>query len=197
MPAAVCPSLLTFAATWVALSCTFEADNPCCRNGADRNPDEPLYLISIVLLLFVFPAACVAVEALWLHGATDLMLLVGKWFVFWGVGVRLFMAGVRQTLQPAYTAEQIFNITDRAALGVVREVGFGNLSMGTLGLLSLLQPVWTVPAAIVGGLHYGLAGLGHVVRGGGNFKERTAMVSDLLIFALLAVFVVSRFVGRV
>lgn len=45
-----------------------------------------------------------------------------------------------------------------------------------------------MPAAAAGGLYYGLAGLGHHARGGGNFLERTAMISDYLIFALLAVF---------
>jgi len=49
-----------------------------------------------------------------------------------------------------------------------------------------------VPAAIVGGLYYGLAGLGHLFRPNRNFKERTALVSDLAIFVLLAVFAVSR-----
>jgi len=49
-----------------------------------------------------------------------------------------------------------------------------------------------VPAAIVGGLYYGLAGLGHVARKGRNLNEQTALVSDLLVFILLCAFVVSR-----
>jgi hypothetical protein len=65
--------------------------------------------------------------------------------------------------------------------------------MGTLGLLSLAHASWVVPAAIVGGLYCGLAGLGHLVREGRNFKEQTALVSDLLIFLLLAGFVASRY----
>ena len=39
--------------------------------------------------LFVLPAISVLVEALLRAGSADLPLLVGKWFVFWGVGVRL------------------------------------------------------------------------------------------------------------
>jgi len=49
-------------------------------------------------------------------------------------------------------------------------------------------------AAIAGGLYYGLAGLGHLFRPNRNFKERTARVSDLAIFVLLAVLVVTRVV---
>jgi hypothetical protein len=111
-----------------------------------------MYLISVALLLFVFPAASVAADALWGHGSGGLMPLVGKWFVFWPVGVRLFLAGVRQVLQPRFTAEHIFQITDRAAQPIVREVGFGNLAMGSLGLLTLPKPGFLLPAAIVGAI---------------------------------------------
>jgi len=96
-----------------------------------------------------------------------------------------------QTLRPEFTAQAIFEIDAPGAHAIVREVGFGNLAMGTLGLASLFEPSWVLPAAIVGGLYYGLAGLGHLFRHG-NFKERFALWSDLAIFALLAVFVISR-----
>jgi hypothetical protein len=150
-----------------------------------------MYLASIFLLMLVLPAAGVIVEALWFGTAADIMLLVGKWFVFWAVGVRLFIAGVRQVAQPQFTAESIFEIKDRAAFGIVRELGFANLSTGTLGLASLAVPAWVVPAAIVGGLFYGLAAAGHAFRGKRNFKEQTALISDIFAFVVLAVFVVS------
>jgi hypothetical protein len=148
-----------------------------------------MYLASIVLLLLVIPAASVAIETMFFGGS--LVASLAKWFVFWPVGVRLFMAGIKQTLQPQFTAEGIFGIKDPSAQGLVREIGFGNLSIGALGLLSLLRPDFLLPAAIVGGLYYGLAGLGHVTGGEGNAKKRIAMVSDLLIFVVL-VFVVIR-----
>jgi hypothetical protein len=151
-----------------------------------------MYFAVIVLLMLVLPAASVIVEALRLGGAADIMVLVGKWFVFWAVGVRLFIAGVRQVAQPQYTAETIFEIKDRAALAIVRELGFANLSTGTLGLASLAVSAWVVPAAIVGGLYYGLAAAGHVFRSGRNFIEQTALISDVFAFVVLAAFVVSR-----
>ncbi len=146
-----------------------------------------MYVASIILLLFVLPAGSVVIEAFW-RGGADLMPLVGKWFVFWGVGVRLFLAGIRQVAQPQFTAVDIFAIKDRAALAIVREIGFGNLAMGTLGLLTLARPAWLIPAAIVGGLYYGLAGVGHLLRGERNFAENAALVSDFFIFVVLAVF---------
>jgi hypothetical protein len=151
-----------------------------------------MYVVFVVLLLFVLPSGCVAVEALWRHGEADIVLLIGKWFVFWAVGVRLFSAGARQVAQPQFTAESIFEVKDRAAFPIVREVGCGNLAMGALGLLTLAKSGFLVPAAIVGGLYYGLAGAGHPVRGKRNFNEQVALISDLFIFVALAAFVASR-----
>lgn len=99
-----------------------------------------MYLAAVLLTLLVLPAASVAIDTMLHPGAAPLMALVGKWFTFWAVGVRLFLAGVTQTFRPQFTAESIFAIKDQAALAIVREVGFGNLAMGTLGLLSLGYP---------------------------------------------------------
>jgi hypothetical protein len=178
--------------------CTASSDYSCC-NDAGRLCCLPqdleigytgMYFVSIVLLLFVFPAGCVVAEAVWLHDSTNLAVLASKWFVFWAVGVRLFIAGIRQVLQPQFTAERIFDIKDHAAAAIVREIGFGNLSMGALGLASLFKSGWVVPAAIVGGLYYGLAGAGHLTRNNRNFNEQVALISDLLMFVLLGTFVV-------
>ena len=54
------------------------------------------------------------------------------------------------------------------------------------------MPAWVAPAAIVGGLFYGLAAAGYALRGKRNFKEQTALISDIFAFVVLAVFVVSR-----
>jgi hypothetical protein len=145
-----------------------------------------MYFIFVVLLMFVLPVASIATEVLWFRDDAGLMFLIGKWFVFWTVGVRLLLAGIRQVVQPRFTAESIFDVKDPAANAMVREIGFGNLAMGTVGLGSLAQPAWLVPAAIVGGLYYGLAGAGHVFRSDRNFNEQTALVSDLMIFVVLA-----------
>jgi hypothetical protein len=58
-----------------------------------------MYVVMVIGLMVVFPIASVAIEAL-LHQGSDLWMLVGKWFVFWAVGVRLMLAGVRQIAKP-------------------------------------------------------------------------------------------------
>jgi len=56
--------------------------------------------------MFVLPLASIAIEAA-IHQAS-MLWLIGKWFVFWGVGARLLLAGVRQYFQPAFTVCSTF-----------------------------------------------------------------------------------------
>lgn len=143
-----------------------------------------MYLAMVLLLMVVLPAGAVAVD--WMNGSPDLVVLIGKWFVFWAVGVRLAAAGIKQVIDPAFTAGRIFGITDPASHVIVRELGFGNLSIGLLGILTILVPGWIAPAAIVGGIFYGLAGVQHIVQGHRNTKENVAMLTNLFAFVVLA-----------
>ncbi len=148
-----------------------------------------MYLANIIAFMLVLPALAVAIEALWFPGATPLIELIGKWFTFFIVGLRLFIGGVSQVVRPEFTASNILGVKDTRANVLVRELGFGNLSIGTLGLLSLAFPAFRIPAAVAGALFLGLAGLGHVFRDNKNRKEQMALISDLLAAVLLAAFV--------
>ena len=152
-----------------------------------------MYLAMIILLMGVFPALSVIIECCTLHSGADVLFLIGKWFVFWGVGLRLMLAGLRQIANPTFTADVIFGVKEKAALTLVQELGFANLSIGLLGVLALIKSEWIVPAAIVGGLFYGLAGMKHLIKGDRNRTENIAMVSDLWIFLVLAGFLGGRF----
>jgi len=147
-----------------------------------------MYYLMIILLMAVLPIASIVVEHL--VDGVDTVLLIGKWFVFWASGVRLTLAGARQIANPAFTAKTIFDIEDNGAQKVVVELGFANLAMGLLSLASIVRPDWVLPAAIVTGLYYGLAGVKHVFNANRNRIENWATVSDLLIFVVLAVYAV-------
>ena len=146
-----------------------------------------MYIVLVIFVMFIGPALSVAIETAASHHAVSISALTAKWFVFWAVGIRLFTAGVRQAVQPAFTAQEIFRVHDVESYGIVREVGFGNLSMGTLGICSLYRPGWIIPAALVGGLYYGLAGLMHVSRKGKNAIEQMVMLTDAFAFVVLLV----------
>ena len=96
-----------------------------------------MHLIIVVLTMLVLPAASVAIER-WTGGATaNLWQLIGKWFVFWGVGVRLLIAGVRQVVKPELTATGIFGVTDKAAFPLAQELGFWNVTIGLISIASI------------------------------------------------------------
>ncbi|HEY2707091.1 MAG TPA: DUF6790 family protein [Caulobacteraceae bacterium] len=147
-----------------------------------------MYLAIVALTMFVLPLGSMAAEHS-LRPDASLIWLAGKWFVFWGVGVRLALAGARQVLQPAFTAREIFHMESSDALPLVRELGVANLATGIVGLSSLLAPSFVLPVAISAGIFYGVAGARHAAERGRSRNETIAMASDLFIFAVLAAFV--------
>jgi hypothetical protein len=149
-----------------------------------------MYFVIVVLLLLALPVASVILEAVLAPHSVSIMELVGKWYVFWACGLRLLLAGIRQVSQPRFTAAEIFDLDNVKAFPIVREIGFGNLAMGTLAVCTMFRPAWLVPAAIVGGLYYGLAGLGHLWREERNLNETVALISDGFAFLVLLVVVI-------
>ena len=143
-----------------------------------------MYLLSVLLLMLLFPAGSIWWEHL--HSAAPVMLLAGKWFVFWSAGVRLTLAGLRQQIQPGFTSKEIFGIESDDALPIVRELGVANLATGVVGLASLAKPGFVLPVAIAAAIFYGLAGIRHIASSHRNANESIAMISDLfaaLVFA--------------
>lgn len=145
-----------------------------------------MYLFIVVAFMFVLPVASVGID-MFVSGAPLSIALIGKWFVFWAVGWRLLLAGVKQIAQPAYTAREILGLKGDEALILVRELGFANVSMGALGVASLFVAPWQLGAALVGALFYGFAGVNHLREPHRNRMENIALVSDLFIALVLLV----------
>jgi len=143
-----------------------------------------LYLISVLLFMLVLPVVSTTID-LEIHGLLLNWPLAGKWLIFWAIGVRLFIAGIRQATKPAFTAQQIFRISGSESFPVIRELGFANICMGLIAMLSLFQPAWRMPAAASGGLYFGLAGLLHVFKKPESRNEFIALISDLYSFMLM------------
>ena len=139
------------------------------------------YLFSVLLLVIVFPVVSTCFD----HPDA---LTFGKWFLFFAVGLRLFIAGLRQALNPAFTARDIFHLKEEASYAVVRELGFANICFGVVGILSLFFPTWRIVSVTGSGLYFGLAGLLHLVKWPAGPNERLALVSDLFIFACLGIY---------
>jgi hypothetical protein len=146
-----------------------------------------MYLGVIFVTMFVAPLLSIALD-LW-SGGSPLIELVGKWFVFWVVGVRLGLAGLRQVVQPRFTAE-IFKINDEKAWPVVRELGIANLALAVVGLASLAKSTFLSPVAIIAAIFYGGAALQHIGARNRTTNETIAMASDLFAFVILGIYAI-------
>ena len=143
-----------------------------------------MYYAIVACFMFAFPLVSIAIDAT--HEVAAIFpMLVGKWFVFWSVGVRLVLAGLRQVIQPSYTARVILGLKGDVPLLLVRELGFANLALGLVASMSLMFAPWVVGLALAGGVFYGLAGANHVLQPHRNPLETVAMVSDLFVAGVL------------
>ena len=149
-----------------------------------------MYVAILVLTMFVLPALSIGL-ALALGSEAGWAILLGQWFVFWAVGVRLMLAGLRQWLQPEFTAREIFRFTGAEAQQVIQELGFANISMATLGLIAVAAPGFVLPATVAAGLFYGAAGIRHIATPDKTRKETIAMATDLWAAAVLAVVIIT------
>lgn len=146
-----------------------------------------MYVAIVVLLMFVLPLGSVAFQCFGLHSPAGLAQLFAASFAFWAVGIRLFLAGLRQSIQPSFTAREIFGHTGDESLVIIRELGFANLAIGALGIASALTEGWVVPASLVGGLFYTMAGIRHLFGKQRNALENLATFSDLFVGGVLLV----------
>lgn len=147
-----------------------------------------MYIATLLALMLIFPIASITLEVLGHDHAVLEAALVGRWFVFWAVGVRLFIAGLRQIVQPRYTAETILGVKDPDAALIVRELGFANAAIGSAGITSVYLAGWVLPAAVIGAIFYGLAGINHVMHRSRNSLQNLAMTSDFFAATVLLVF---------
>jgi hypothetical protein len=145
--------------------------------------------------MVVLPIVSIVIEGAILGWDTNLLILIGKWFVFWGIGIRLVIAGISQTVRPQFTTENILGAANPGADHIVQELGFANLGFGAAALLSLVFPTWLGAAALAGGLFLLLAGLRHIGKSGKNAKELLATVTDLLVGVIGVVTAVAVIVG--
>jgi len=154
------------------------------------------YVILVIAQTVALPIISGIVELAVAGG--DPVLVFGKWWVFWGVGTRLLVAGIAQVSGKGPTTE----ILGAAAPTVpekqlVRELGMANIGMGLAGLLALV-PGWALPAGLAGGLFLLIAGVMHVPKRGKNAQEALATWTDLvvgLVVVVLAVDVLVRVVS--
>ncbi|WLC77724.1 hypothetical protein KTC99_22485 (plasmid) [Clostridium estertheticum] len=145
-----------------------------------------LFKISVVLFFYICPVISILIDML-VFKEFLLVQVILKWCVFWGVGLRLFTAGLKQALTPEFTAKSIFDVTDVKAFPIVRELGFANICSGFIGIISLFMFNFRLLAAIVGVLYYSLALFQHLIREKKNSTEMFVTITDLSIVLELGI----------
>ena len=144
-----------------------------------------MYIALVLKLMLILPVSSVVVGRNFFNSNAGILLLAGRWFVFWGVGIRLISAGARQVMNPGFTAETILGLKTTESWLVLRELGFANIAIGTVALGSVYAHSWLTPSAVAGAIFYGLAGTNHLVQKSRNRLQNLAMLSDLFICGLL------------
>jgi hypothetical protein len=157
------------------------------NNSSDINKK---YIAVVLVLTFILPLVCSIAETLINKDTPFSFSLVGKWFIFSAVGLRLFIAGIKQTTDPAFTTKEIFHLDNPDSFPIVRELGFANICFGLIGIVSLFIPHWRIVSAFGSGLYYGIAGFQHLLKKPVGTNEKFALVTDMIIFILLLAYFV-------
>jgi hypothetical protein len=149
-----------------------------------------MYVVIVLGQTLVLPLVSGFIELSVVGG--DPVLVFGRWWIVWGVGSRLLLAGLSQLFVPERTAAILGSDGTAAERVLARELGVANVAMGLAGLLAL-NPAWIVPAGAAGAVFLGIAGLNHVAKPGKSTHELVATWTDLLVAAVYLV-VVARIV---
>ncbi|GAB2467188.1 hypothetical protein GCM10027029_31930 [Conyzicola lurida] len=137
------------------------------------------YFILVIAQTAALPVISGVVELAVAGG--DPVAVVGKWWVFWGVGTRLLVAGIAQVSGKGPTAAILGASTPSVqVVQLTRELGTANIGMGFAGLLAPI-PGWAVPVGLAGGVFLFIAGAMHVAKRGKNARESLATWTDLLV----------------
>jgi hypothetical protein len=149
------------------------------------------YLLTISFLMLIAPVISSIIEVYSETVITNKWDVAGKWFVFWGLGVRLFTAGLRQAIRPEFTAKEIFNIAGKESFLLIKELGLSNLCLGVVSMLALFNTYFCKAGAISGGLYLGIAGIEHIIKKPASINETVAMISDLFIMAVMILYLLN------
>lgn len=145
-----------------------------------------MFEVSVILFFYILPAISIIINLI--SGENKFIAeTIVKWVVFWGVGLRLFTCGLKQAIQPSFTANGIFGSYDEKAYPIVKELGFANICTGLCGIASLFNEKFRIAAIMIGGLYYLLALLQHLFRKHKNSTEVFVTITDLSIFLEICV----------
>jgi hypothetical protein len=150
-----------------------------------------LFTFWCIALLFVLPIVAAALESRIDHVVLN-WPTYWKWFIFWGLGIRLFFKGVKLASTPRFTGLSLSSFKNRDSYLLLLELGFANMALGSMGILSVINDQWRLIAAIVGAIYFGLADMLRLLNKPGGRHELVALIYNVAVFAGLVGYLVSQ-----
>ena len=149
-----------------------------------------LFTVWCIALIGILPIAAAALESRVDHVVLN-WPIYWKWFIFWGVGIRLFFKGVKLASTPRFTGLSLSSFSNRESYLVLMELGFANMALGAMGILSLINDQWRFIAAIAGAIYFGLADMLRLAKKPVGRHELVALIYNLLVFVGLVCYLIS------
>jgi hypothetical protein len=148
---------------------------------------DTYHLLVNISLIVLLPVLSIICEFKIEHSAIN-WELTGKWFIFWAIGMRLFLSGIRQASSPEFTVTKIFRVRNRETFILNRRLGFASIALGIMGILSVINDEWRMIAAITSGVFFGLSVIQDATGKIVNLVEISVLIFDVLTFCVLGLF---------
>ncbi len=145
------------------------------------------YLLTTALFVILFPVISICGEAIIKRISVD-PGLTGKWFIFWVAGVRLSFTGIKHIYRRGAAPAAFFYGEKKENFLMIRELGFANITIGVMGMLSVVNSNWRQIAGLAAAIFFGLSALQHFFIKPVNGKEMAIMVTDIIVFAILLLY---------
>jgi hypothetical protein len=155
------------------------------RKTNSTQKGDVLYVLIDVIMIVILPLTCSMTEKWVMHVATNWMLL-GKWFVFWAFGFRLFTSGIKQASDPSFAVKK----SNNDLIEIVRKLGIANICLGTGGILSLINESWRQVIAILGCLFFGLDAIRCLTVGLSSAAQKLLMLFNVVMFVAFLLYVI-------
>ncbi len=118
------------------------------------------YNLFLLLTCTLFPIITAIIDIKTSNNKFDDYNIWYKWFLFWTIGIRLFLIGIKKVIYPLFYIKKVYKSYCNQP-NIIRDFGFSYISIGILGILSIFNRSWQFPTFITGLILYSLIGLNY------------------------------------
>lgn len=152
------------------------------------------HLISKISISVILPLICILIEIAIFKRQNKTIIFKNiflKWLCFWVIGFSAISVGVMQAFNPSYTADLLHvNMSDFI---IVQELGYAQLGIGIVALLSLKWVQFKKPAVIAYGTFIFGCTVIHFLRFSAiDLGEIISTLNDIWILIVAALIVINK-----